>query len=658
MHVCKQLNEYYIYLLLFISLCESTFYPKHRCESTLYPKHRCGKNDCSYQLSNVEDKSCIIYHPSDCIDFVHNLTSNPIKELSSEDESKFSVSVLPYTADLYEKYLTVSRSAINITFIINDKDVRKVAFILTSKVTPLTICRIFDFHNSRNISLPVNLFYDCLFNLADKSIQNVLMTFIALPMNERLRYYVFFPRTDFLNACNWQPVIMIFIENLKEGIVQMKFSQAPRSLNVSFYLVKIKEKISNEEKILQVPFDVRQNMMYAEFASLNKGNYSVSVKSVSEGSNNRWTETEYFLVGNSKVDYMLILYICVLVLFILSALFFLIIFRRNIFKLRFGSKPRILLLYSHDCCEHEDFIGAFTDYLTKQCHSSVYSIYGNSVDAKEWIKDYFYSCDVIMFVISAGLFHTLDKKNFLPIRKGHKWRKQLLWARNFISRELLNSFEDCKNKKICQVCFPYSDEQQIPDVLKTVTKKCFLLPDEMNNLNHFMHDHQTFFSCIYMCSSSKDSKLQSTVEGRNLCEKLQAIQEAVRNNRHIHLIRLPDNSINDLNLSSFSNVDDVNLDDFSDSSDFVEEKCNEFLMKLLSSKQSRGNSETSLSSHSSSNSNYSSDNESYNEINIPEFSSQRLLGVNPESRSNVQKSHLDCKVEILIDDMLKKSLVN
>ncbi|GFT07832.1 SEFIR domain-containing protein [Trichonephila clavipes] len=393
-------------------------------------------------------------------------------------------------------------------------------------------------------------------------------------------------------------------------------------------------------------------MIYAEFTFLYEGNYSVSVKSVSVRSKNCWSETEYFFVGNSKVDYMLILYICILVLFILSALTFLIIFRRNILKIRFGSKLRILLLYSHDCHEHEDFIVAFTDYLEKQCHSQVYSIYGNNDDPIEWIKNCFYSCDVIMIVISAGLFHTLDTKNFLPIRKGHKCRKQLIWARNFISYELLNSFEDCKNKRICQVCFPYSGKQHIPDLLKTVTKKCFMLPNEMNNLNHFMHGHQTFFSPINMCYSLKNNNLRSSVEGRTLGEEIQAVQEAVKNNTHIHLIKLPDNSNNGFKVSNFSNLDGVNLDDYSDSSDFVEENCNAFMMNLLSPSEK---SETSLSSHSSNN--YSLDNDNYNDISILESYGEQLSEVYAESQNKITKSHSECEVEILIDDMLKKSLV-
>ncbi|GFR31570.1 SEFIR domain-containing protein [Trichonephila clavata] len=621
------MNPIAIYFLLFISLSESTFYPKHRCE----------KNDCSFQISSVENKSCVIHRPTVCNDSFPKFASTPVKELSSEDDSKFFVSIFPYTAFLYEQYMTVSRSAINITFAINHKDVREAAIILTSKAPPLTICRILDFNSANIINLPMKLFYDCLANLADKSIQHVFMTFIALPMNERLSYYVFIPRTEFLNTCSWQPVIMIFCGNLNKGIVQVKFSQAPSSLKVSFYLVKIKEKFSNEEKILKVPSDLRENMIYAEFTSLNEGNYSVSVKSISVRSKNCWSETEYFLVGNSKVDYMLTLYICILVLFILSALIFLIIFRRNILKIRFGSKLRILLLYSHDCREHEDFIVAFIDYLEKKCHSQVYSIYGNSDDPTEWIKNYFYSCDVIMIVISAGLFHTLDTKNFLPIRKGHKWRKQLIWARNFISYELLNSFEDCKNKRICQVCFPYSGKQHIPDRLKTVTKKCFMLPNEINNLNNFMHGHQTFFSPINMCYSLKNN-LRSSVESRTLGEKIQAVQEAVKNNTHIHLIKLPDNSNNGFNVSSFSNLDDVNLDDFSDSSDFVEENCNSFLMKLLSPRLSSEKSQTSLSSHSSNRYNFTPDNENYNDISILESTGEQLLEVYPESRNNIKLS--------------------
>ncbi|GIX88179.1 hypothetical protein CEXT_648171 [Caerostris extrusa] len=67
----------------------------------------------------------------------------------------------------------------------------------------------------------------------------------------------------------------------------------------------------------------------------------------------------------------------------------------------FGSKPRVLLLHSYDCSEHNDFVIAFMNYLENQCNLQVTTIYGNSGNSKEWVKNRYKECDVIIFVISA-----------------------------------------------------------------------------------------------------------------------------------------------------------------------------------------------------------------------------------------------------------------
>ncbi|PRD27745.1 UNVERIFIED_CONTAM: hypothetical protein NCL1_34463 [Trichonephila clavipes] len=69
--------------------------------------------------SVLEIKVLFFFTSRVCNDSFHKFASTPIKELSSQDDSNFFVSIFPYTAFIYEQYMTASRSAINITFVIN-----------------------------------------------------------------------------------------------------------------------------------------------------------------------------------------------------------------------------------------------------------------------------------------------------------------------------------------------------------------------------------------------------------------------------------------------------------------------------------------------------------------------------------------------------------
>ncbi|GBM04188.1 hypothetical protein AVEN_115552-1 [Araneus ventricosus] len=270
-------------------------------------------------------------------------------------------------------------------------------------------------------------------------------------------------------------------------------------------------------------------------------------------------------------------------------------FRHNIAKLRFGSKRRILLLYSHDCNEHKNFVIAFIQYLIKHCHVEVSTIYDelpidwnpdekpvdvipnvNECNPQEWIKKKYNECDIIMCLISAGLFYTLDSKQSLPIQKFHEWRRQLVWATNFILLELLNSAEDIRKKKICKVCFPYSSKKYIPDTLRPGFGECYVLPQEMNNLINFMHDSRECF----LCSKFYVTNFESSFEGTDLSNKMRDVQAAVDSNSHIRIIRpLRDTASNDMNFIE----EPVNLDEMSTTSNSSDENSDAFINFLSGS---------------------------------------------------------------------------
>ncbi|KAF8785598.1 uncharacterized protein LOC129958140 [Argiope bruennichi] len=562
-----------VFVLLIISLSSSVPYPSSRCH----------ENDCSFQFPDFKKDICKIYNTSVCLDF-YNFKESSEETLRSEDESKFNVSVVPYIAELFVYPKSVVRSAINITFTVNSADIDELVIKISTKASSRPICRILDFQNV-NISkhFPINLFYDCLFNMVEHRMENVLMDFIALPLKEKLSYYVFIPGTEYPGSCTWQSLIMVFSGSLQNGIVQVKFSQASELYNVSSYVIKLTENLSGNEKITDITPDISRSMLFAQFSSVDDGAYSVSVKPIIWGLHEScWAETDIFLVEKPKSDHRLIIYLCIFILLIFSALVFLKLFRRNIAKLRFGSKRRVLLLYSHDCKEHKDFVIAFVKYLIEHCHVEVFTIYGelpivwisdekpfnnapivNECNPLEWVKKKYNECDVIMFLISAGLYHTLDKKHSLPIQTYHEWRKQLLWATEFILLELVNGAE---NKKICKICFPHAGKEYIPDRLQLDCVKCYTFPQEMNNLINFMHDSGECFVCNKLCVTNYESSFENT----NLFEKMRDVQVAVDNDSHIRIITpLSETFENDLNFTDLHDKSEnvVEISTTSDSSD-------------------------------------------------------------------------------------------
>ncbi|CAL1261421.1 unnamed protein product [Larinioides sclopetarius] len=282
-------------LLLFLSTSDSV----------PYPSNRCSENDCSYQLQDFMNNTCKIYNTSVCLNF-YNIEEFNGETLKSEEESKFYVSIIPYTAELVVKkkhvVATVTRSAINITFAINDIDINKLIVKLYKNVSSTPLCRIFDFHNANNSTkFPINLFYDCLYNLAENGMQNVRMDFIALPLKEKLSYNIFIPGTEYPGSCTWQPLIMVFRGNLHKGIVQVRFSKAPEMCNVSSYMIKLTQHPSGDEKIVEIKPEISKNMLFAQFSSVDGGSYSVSVKPVIWGEHhNYWTKTDKFVVEKPK----------------------------------------------------------------------------------------------------------------------------------------------------------------------------------------------------------------------------------------------------------------------------------------------------------------------------------------------------------------------
>ncbi|GBM04178.1 hypothetical protein AVEN_115545-1 [Araneus ventricosus] len=274
--------------------------------SVPYPSNRCSENDCSYQLQDFMNDTCKIYNTSVCLDF-YKFEESSEETLPSEEEYNFHVSIVPYTAELIVReelvVVTVTRSAINITFTINNADIDElVVKIYKKNVSSKPLCRIFDFHNANNSTkFPINLFHDCLSNLAEHDMQNVRMDFIALPLKEKLSYDVFIPGTEYPGSCTWQPLIMVFRGNLHSGVVQVKFSQAPELYNVSSYIIKLIHHPSGGEKILDMTPDRSRSMLFAQFSSVDGGSYSVSVKPVIWGVHDTcWTETDKFGVEIPK----------------------------------------------------------------------------------------------------------------------------------------------------------------------------------------------------------------------------------------------------------------------------------------------------------------------------------------------------------------------
>ncbi|KFM73789.1 hypothetical protein X975_25945, partial [Stegodyphus mimosarum] len=526
MGISRKMWLFYIFLFTLSECFPRSPLSQEMCED--------GKiNDCSFQIADAPEESCVVYNTAACKNFdFSNWTQAPVTKLTSEFAAPFTVSIIPYAAELLQLQKGLPVSAINITFTIFKEGIEGFIVLITDDSKPKNMCRIFDFRNAViNKRGPSTLFYDCLYKLVEDKMQNVHIEFRALPINVELSYYVFIPAVpEFASVCDWQPLIMIFNGSLSKHTVQVRFTQAPSHLNVSSYVVKLISAHSKTiEKVIEVTEDSESDLMTVEFLNVDEGYYSLAVNVVGCAA----VKTKPFYVGSEGIGMIIIIYVCAVIFFIsLAALIFLIFWR--LFKQHMSifspeSKPVVLFVYSADSDEHNKFVQAYENYLTAHCNVRVVTIYGITGDPHDWLKKKYLESDIIMFIISEGMFHFFDRGNKPPMKVYHHWHKQLPDAVTHISVYRYNSFDDVpKKRKYCKVCFPYSSQDHIPKCLGKEMGQCFFLPEEIPKLLYFI------FGCspeIYPKAPGRNIK--SFEKGQELIKKINIMKNEVKAGTHI-----------------------------------------------------------------------------------------------------------------------------
>ncbi|XP_035232039.1 uncharacterized protein LOC118203851 [Stegodyphus dumicola] len=106
-------------------------------------------NDCSFQIADAPEESCVVYNTAACRNFdFSNWTQAPVTKLASEFAAPFSVSIIPYAAELLQLQKGLPVSAINITFTIFQEGIEGFIVLITDDFKQKNMCRIFDFRNA------------------------------------------------------------------------------------------------------------------------------------------------------------------------------------------------------------------------------------------------------------------------------------------------------------------------------------------------------------------------------------------------------------------------------------------------------------------------------------------------------------------------------
>ncbi|XP_035232038.1 uncharacterized protein LOC118203850 [Stegodyphus dumicola] len=327
---------------------------------------------------------------------------------------------------------------------------------------------------------------------------------------------------------------MIFNGSLSKHMVQVRFTQAPSYLNVSSYVVKLISAHSKTiENVIKVTEDSGSDLMTVQFLNVDEGYYSLAVNVVGCAA----VKTKPFYVGSEDSGLIIIIYMCAVIFFIsLAALIFLIfwrLFKRHMNIFSPESKPVVLFVYSPDCGAHKEFVEAYENYLTAHCNVKVDTIYGSIGYPHDWLKEKYLESDIIMFIISEGMFHFFDRENKPPM-KVHHWRNQLPDAVAFISEYRYQSFDDVpKKRKYCKVCFPYSSQDHIPKCLGKEMGQCFFLPDEMYKLLYFIFDYSPEMSFCNIYPKPPGHNIKSFEKGQELIKKINIMKNKVEAGTHI-----------------------------------------------------------------------------------------------------------------------------